>query len=150
MILKFEDFLNENANDAILKMRTTVLDILKKSNDKISKANIGITKDGKKMKLTSNLVDSHKPRYSHDNTPKTEDAKPATTNEPIGFVFNCEGMDKPLADFKITVTNANEVTLTNNQDAKEEAMKFNKHNVKYIPDEIQQKIEKKFGKIVKL
>lgn len=153
IITKFSEFLNESSQDGVLKFRTEVLNILKTSSDKITKSNVSIVKDGKKVKLTSTVVDGHKPRYDkgtpanslHPEQPAS--ANTSTANEPFNFVISCAGSPDAIADYKVTVTSGNEVSLANNLDAKDEVAKFNKHNVKYIPDHIQQKLEQKFGKV---
>jgi hypothetical protein len=146
VIKNYYDFLNENANanDGIAKMRNTVIDILKKSSEKITSSNVSITKDGKKMKLSCQLTTDRKPRYNSTDKAPAQPA-PATSTEPITFVFNCEGMNEPIASFDFKIASANDVQMTDMSD--KSVLKFNKMNVKFMPDEIQQKIEKKYGKI---
>lgn len=156
---KIEDFkkLNEEAS-SVHDLRSDLMVVLKNASDHIcgtdGKKGCTIVKDGKKSKLTSSVIDgsAKNPRYMPNTpAPKTTpvvqsgtNSKAATSSAPINFVFNKEGESTPIADFKFSVNgkNISMVETKTNQ-----TYSFNKMNMKYIPDQMQDFIEKNFGKV---
>ena len=68
----------------------------------------------------------------------------APTSNDINFVIKCDGLTEPIANYRISIT-GNDITLTDV--VSKAVVKYNKMNMKYIPDQIQANVEKKFGKI---
>ena len=164
---KMQDFLNEEVATKLDDVRKNLFTILKNANDKINKENLSLVKDDKKLKLTTSIVDGNRePRYKKSETMPSSTASASTTAtsagttsksatptspsvgnlNPIYFVFNTADSKDPIANFKFVVAGKNDIVMTEKDVA---AVHYNKMNMMYIPDEMQNRIEKKIGKIEK-
>lgn len=144
-IKKFDEFVNEDVQSAAKDpnaLRTSLMDLLTKSKDKITNGNVCIVKDGKKMKLSADVTVDRQPRYKKTN--EADETTTAPTSNDINFVIKCDGLTEPIANYRISIT-GNDITLTDV--VSKAVVKYNKMNMKYIPDQIQANVEKKFGKI---
>lgn len=165
---KMQDFLNEEASNKLEDIRKGLVAVLQKANDKINKENLTVVKDGKKLKLTTNIVDgSREPRYkkveimpsksaegsapTSGNAPANGTAKTVTPNSPsvgtvnpLYFIFNVADSKEPVANFKFTIAGKNDIEMVEKGGS---PVHYNKMNMMYIPDEMQNRIEKKIGKI---